>query len=426
MRSLETPARASAPTTDRLDEGIWRSVLAGGTEVLSECIDSVQSVAVGFWFRRGTAHEDPSERGIAHLLEHLVFKGTERRSARQLAEEIESVGGSLDAYTTHEHTSFQARVPATHLQDGIDVLSDLSFSPALRERDLDVEREVVLEELARVEDTPEDLVFELHAEFLYGDHPYGAPILGTRESLERIDVDAVRRLRSQAYCPSNLVVAAAGCLEHEVLLDLLEEWLPEAGPAAIAGLSEPGAMQTGSRRVHRPGGRQVHIVAGCPGFEYANPLRYAAILVGTSLGGGMSSRLFQRIREELGLAYSVFSFQSFYGTGGHAGAYLGTRLETADAAREALLEELLRVAQTGLTTDEEKALKEQLKGQLMLALETPASRMHRLAALAMYGDRYRSLEETAAVIDEVTSEDLRAVARLYHPERLAVLELWPS
>ncbi|MBT8461725.1 MAG: insulinase family protein, partial [Gemmatimonadetes bacterium] len=181
-------------TTERLDQEVRRSVLPSGAVILSERMDSVRSVAAGVWVRRGTAHEQPEYRGIAHLLEHMVFKGTGRRTAQEIASDVEGTGGSLDAYTTHEHTSFQVRVPADHLGTGLDVLTDLAFSPALRADDLELEKAVVLEEISRTEDTPDDQVFELHSEFLYDGHPYGAPILGTRETVESIGADALRQM----------------------------------------------------------------------------------------------------------------------------------------------------------------------------------------------------------------------------------------
>jgi predicted Zn-dependent peptidase len=410
----------------RLDDGVWHTSLPGGATVLTETMDSVRSVAVGFWFRCGTAHERPGERGISHLLEHMVFKGTKRRSARQIALEIEGVGGGLDAYTTHDHTSLQARIPAEYVDRGLDVLSDLAFRPALRQEDLDLEREVVLEELARVEGTPEDLVFELHAAFLYGGHPYGAPILGTRESLTRIDTTALRRVRGEAYTPQNLVVAAAGSLDHERFVEAVQRLIPEANPSEHRKIAAPTGVRTGLQRVERPGGRQVHIVAGCQGIEYTSPLRHAAIIVNTALGGGMSSRLFQRIREEQGLAYSVFSFQSFHTAGGHLGAYLGTREETAEEARSVLEGEFRSIATEGLGAKELEETRRQIKGQLALTLEAPAARMHRLAATGLYEEPYDSLQQIAERIDGVTEEELVAAGHLYRPDALAILELWPA
>lgn len=424
---FDGPKSGIEERTERLDREVRRSVLPSGTVVLSERMDSVRSVAAGVWVRRGTAHEQPELRGIAHLLEHMVFKGTERRSAREIARAVEGTGGSLDAYTTHEHTSFLARVPADHLALGLDVLSDLVFAPSLREEDLRLEREVVLEEIARTEETPDDVVFELHSEFMYDGHPYGAPILGRAATVEALDTHQLQRLHAEAYHPANLVVAAAGQVDHDDLLDVVRGlWPVDSVVGANEDVPPVGATATGSRVVRRPGGRQVHVIAGGRGLDHSNPLRHAAVVVGHALGGGMTSRLFQRVREQLGLAYSVFSFQSFYARGGHVGAYLGTRPETAADAREALLEEMRRLSDNGLTATELAEVKEQIKGQILLSLESPAARMHRLAAIDLYGEPYRNLDALVELVDGIGVDEAEEVAKLYDPEGVAVLELWPA
>lgn len=389
-------------------------------------MESQRSAAVGFWFSRGAAHEPSEMAGAAHLLEHMVFKGTARRSARQIAAEIEDLGGSLDAYTTHEHTAFLARVPDAELATAVDVLADLAFHPTLDARDLDLEKEVVLEEIARCEDTPDDLVFDLHAEFLYGSHPYGRPILGSSDSVREITAKDLRALHAEAYSASNLTVAAAGRVDHARLVDLVAERVPGASIVAPGPIAQPAGLGSGHRKVARPNGRQTHIVAAAPGVSVSDPLRDAVILVGIALGGGMGSRLFQKIREELGLAYAVYAFRAFYLSGGHVGAYLGTRPETAEKALGALSDELARLAQDGLEAEELEATRRQMKGQVVLALESPGSRMHRLASLALTGEPYRSLDEILVRIDAITGEEAARAARLYEPDRLAVLELSPA
>lgn len=425
---LSARSRATvAESTERLDREVQRSVLSCGTVVLSERMDSVRSVAAGVWVRRGTAHESPSHRGIAHFLEHMVFKGTKGRSAQEIAAAVEGTGGALDAYTTHEHTSFQARVPSDHLGTGLDVLSDLVFSPALKQDDLLLEREVILEEIARMEDTPDDLVFELHSEFLYDGHPYGAPILGTRESVGGLRLEDLQAAHAGAYQPENLVVAVAGQVDHEALLDQVRAlWPLGSAHGAVERVSPVGRTAVGSRVVRRSGGRQVHMVVGGRGLDHASPLRHAAIVVGQALGGGMTSRLFQRVREQLGLAYSVFSFQSFYAQGGHLGAYLGTRPETAGEARDALLDELRKLSEHGLSEAELEEIKQQIKGQALLSLESPSARMHRLAATDLYAEPYRNLDALVDLIDAIDIEQAGEVAKLYDPEGLAWLELWPA
>jgi len=415
-----------SPVTEELDAGLFRTRLSCGTEIWTERMESMRSAAIGYWFRSGSAHEPDSMSGSAHLLEHMVFKGSLSRSALQIASDIEDLGGSLDAYTAHEHTAFLARVPDTHLETGIDVLSDLVFRPRLDATDLALEREVVLEEIARSEDTPDDLVFDLHAEFLYAGHPYGRPILGSRESVADLDADALRGLHAKTYHPSNLVIASAGRVEHEELLEQVLERLPTGVRAPGTSIEPPVQMGSGLQRVARPLGRQAHIVAGASGVPVRDPLRNAVILVGTALGGGMGSRLFQRIREEMGLAYAVYGFRAFYLEAGHVGAYVGTRPETAERAREALTDELRKLADEGLTREELEATRTQLKGQVVLSLESPGSRMYRLASLALAGEEYRSLDQVMKLIDGITVSDAAQAAALYDPDRLAVLELSPA
>lgn len=428
-RSASPRAVAETPPpvrTSELDEGVFRTELGAGADVWSERMESMRSVAVGFWFRSGAAHDADESAGLAHLLEHMVFKGTERRTARELAAEIEDLGGSLDAYTTHEHTCLQARVPEDALPVAIDVLGDLAFHARLDSVDLELERQVVLEELARAEDTPDDIVFDLAAEFLFDGHPYGRPVLGRRETVETLDAAALRDRYASAFRPGNLVVAAAGRVDHEELLGLLGGVLPATGGDRMPRIAAPESVGRGRREITRSGGRQSHIVACAAGVSATDPLRHAVTLVDTALGGGMGSRLFQHIREELGLAYAVYGFRSYYMEGGQVGAYVGTRPEVAERARRALLEELGSLAADGLTPEELVTTRKQLEGQVVLSLESPASRMYRLASLGLSGEPYRSLDRVMADIRAIGPEDARAAADLYDPDGLAVLELSPA
>jgi predicted Zn-dependent peptidase len=409
--------------------GFRRTTLSNGLTVVSEFMPSVRSVALGVWVRRASVHERRHEMGVSHFLEHLVFKGTERRTAKEIALSLECLGGSLDAFTSREHTSFQARVLDEHLPQAADVLCDLIFRPALRESDLTLERNVVLEEIAMVEDTPDDLVFELHNEALWGDHPYGYAILGTRETIGAMPLEAVRALHGSAYRPQHMVVAAAGRVEHEALLEILSAagWdaLP-GGDGDLPLVPDPVAEPPTRRHIDREG-HQTHIVLGSPSISYGDPRRYAVSLVGLMLGGGMSSRLFQRVREELGLAYSVYSFQSFHQDSGLQGIYAGTSAETAGRALEEILGELTRIATEGFPADEIEAGKNQLKGQLTLSLESPASRMFRVASAALYGEPFLPLDETLARIDAISPEQVaKACHDLFHPERQTVVTLGRS
>jgi predicted Zn-dependent peptidase len=367
--------------------------------------------------------------GVSHMLEHMVFKGTPTRSARDLALALETLGGSLDAYTSREHTAYQARVLDEHLPQAADVLADLVFRPVLRPSDLALERKVVLEEINTVDDTPDDLVFELHNAQLWGNHPYGYSILGTRETVGGLDQSDLRALHSRAYHPEQIVVAAAGNVEHDALIETLEAsgWadIPRGG---LPALRSPAPIVQVPSAVHfERDTAQTHIVIGSPAFEHSDPRRYAMSMVGMLFGGGMSSRLFQRIREELGLAYSVYSFQSFHEDAGVHGVYVGTTPETARAAVDAINEEMEKLAANGLSEDELTAGKSQLKGQITLSLESPSSRMYRAAGVELYGEPYRTLDEVLALVDAIDSITVAEICKTYYsPARQTLVSLGPK
>ena len=345
--------------------------------------------------------------GISHLLEHMVFKGTERRTAKALALELEVRGGSLDAFTGRDYTSYQAHTLDADLPLAVEILTDLARRPLLRESDLEPERNVILEEINGVEDTPDDLVFELHAAELWPRHPYGYSILGNAGTLAALSADDLRCLHETGYYRGNFVVAAAGNVEPR----------PAARPCSSA--------RAGSRapRWSRPGvpvapprppfgapsaartreTAQTHIVFGTDTFPLRDPRRFALAILTNVFGGGMSSRLFQRVREELGLAYAIFAYKHFYQSSGQLGVYIGTQPATADAAVAAIAEEYARLAREGLPADELADGKRQLKGQVMLSLESPGARMGRLAGFILHADDYRPLDQMLAEIDAVTA-----------------------
>jgi predicted Zn-dependent peptidase len=415
--------------TVRLDRDVRRTIAPNGVTVLTEHVAGVRSVAVGVWVRTASAHEARTQMGISHLLEHMVFKGTERRSAREIALALESRGGALDAYTSRDTTAFQARVLDRDLPRAIDVLTDVVRRPVLRESDLEPERNVILEEINTVLDTPDDLVFDLSAEALWPEHPYGYTILGTRESVAAMSAADVRERHRAAYVPANCVVAAAGNLEHNALLDLLahEGWFDAAGPGTPPPLATVPAAVRGVEVRHARDSAQVHLVFATDTIPFADPRRYAVMVVSSVLGGGMSSRLFQRVREELGLAYSVFSFTSFLQGTGLTGVYVGTQPRTAPRAVDAIKAELARLAHEGLRGAELAEAKEQTQGQLMLGLESPTARMYRLASCAIYDDPYRSLDEMLARVAGLSEEDVAAAAAEYFtPDRQTLVWLGPT
>jgi predicted Zn-dependent peptidase len=416
-----------------VSDSFRRSVLPGGLVVLTESMPGVRSAAIGVWVRAGSIHESAADMGVSHLLEHMVFKGTRRRGPRELALVLERVGGSLDAYTTREHTSYQARVLDTDVDLALEVLADLVLDPLLRAADLELEREVVLEEIATVEDTPDDLVFDLHAALMWDGHPYGYSILGTRETVAALSAADLRRVHAERYRLENVVVAAAGNIDHDSFVERVhaeffgERSVPDAAAQARTNgrLTLPPAVSC--RTCVERGSAQTHLVWGCPTFGQGDARRYALVMLSNAFGGGMSSRLFQRVREELGLAYSVFAFQSFYADAGVSGVYVGTRPDSADRAEAVIAGELERVAREGITADELGDVKGQVKGQIVLSLESSSARLHRLAGTELYDEPFRSMDEITALVEAVTLDDMAALAAEYFPpDRQSLLRLGPG
>ncbi|HEV8445907.1 MAG TPA: pitrilysin family protein [Gemmatimonadaceae bacterium] len=409
--------------------GLHRTVLPNGLTVLSEHMPGVRSVSFGAWVRAASLHEPRERMGVSHLLEHMVFKGTRRRSAHEIALSLEALGGSLDAYTSREHTVYQGRVLDEHLTEAADVIADIVFRPTLRASDLTLERKVILEEIGMVEDTPDDLVFEIHNEALWGNHPYGYSILGTRDTVNALGVPELKELHARAYHPGHVVVAASGNVEHDRLLEVLARtgWTDaQSGDASPLVSPTPTASAPTTVHISRDGA-QTHVVAGCTGVSHSDPERFPFLLLSTLLGGGMSSRLFQRVREEMGLAYAIYTFQSFHADSGMHGVYVATAPESAGAALDAIRHELRQVVSEGLPADEVAMGRQQLKGQVTLSLESVSSRMYRAASVELYDEPYRTLDEVLALIDAISVDDVSRVARAYFaPERMTVVSLGPK
>ena len=403
------------------------ALLDNGIRVLTERRPDVRSAAVGVWVEQGSAHEAPESAGVSHLMEHLVFKGTERRSAHEIALSLESLGGSLDAYTTREFTSYQAHVLDEHLPVALDVLADLVLNPRLDPADLELEKDVVIEEISGVEDTPDDLIFDLHGAEFWSGHTYGRPILGTRETVRAFHIDDLRSLHTERYQGKNIVLGCVGNIEHEDVVSRLTELFGEVDSgSASPEIAQPMETNSGRISVVRDAA-QAHVVIGNSTPSYGDPIRNALTLISGAFGGGMSSRLFQRIREELALAYAVYSFQSFYSKAGMAGVYVGTRPEASDDALAAILGEYAKLFEHGITDDELEEAKSHAKGRSILAMESTGARLLRLVGFTLRGEPYRDLDESLARIDAVTQDEVGAACqRFYNPEDLFTLTLGPA
>lgn len=432
MDELERPVSHGTPA-DVHHAVVHRTVCANGLTVLSERIPGRRSVAVGTWVRFGSVHDSREHMGLAHLLEHMVFKGTARRSAKEIALALETRGGSLDAYTEAEFTSYHARVLDRDLPIALDVIGDLVFHPTLRHEDLTLERQVILEEIAMVEDTPDDLIFELHHEALWGTHPHAHRILGVPDTVSSISVDTLRAARAERYQPANMVVVATGNIAHEQLLHELERagWLaevPHDAPVRAVPSVAP-AEPLAPTRVHRARKDigQVHVVLGAPGLAHGAPERHAFALLGLLIGGGMSSRLFQRVREEFGYAYSVHHFANAHADIGVHGVYLASAPASAQQALDSAREILADVAARGLSEMDIAAGKAQMAGQLLLSLESPSARMYRAALSELYHDPLRTPHEMLAEIEAIDARTVADVAqRLFDPSRMTVVSHGPK
>ena len=423
-------AERGVKDSPRIEAGVRRTVLPNGLTVLSEHMPWVRSVALGTWIKSASIHEPPEKMGVSHLLEHAVFKATPTRSAKDIALSLEVLGGSLDAYTSREHTSYQARVLDEHAAQAADVLADVVFRPLLREADVAMERKVVLEEISMVEDTPDDQVFELHNSQLWGTHPYGYSILGTRETVSGLTSRDLRELHDGMYHSGQVVVAAAGNIEHEALLDVLDRsgWLEvRACGGAPYQPPAPGPAPVAYTHHDRRDQAQTHVVLGNATVPHRDPRRYAIALVSVLLGGGMSSRLFQRVREELGLAYSIQTFQSFHLDTGMQGVYVASAPETATDAVQAINEELARVAADGIPEEEIEMGRSQLKGQITLSMESVGSRMYRAATGELFGEPIQTLDEVLALVDGIDASTVRRVCgEFFAPGIQTVVSLGPK
>ena len=420
-------AQTQRPAGDG-DSAVTRTVLPGGLRVITESLPAVRSTAFGIWAGVGSRDEGPEHAGATHYLEHLLFKGTAKRTALEISAAMDAVGGELNAFTAKEYTCYYARVLDADLPLAIDVLSDMVNSSLIEPKDVEAERGVILEEIAMNDDDPTDTVHEAFAAQLFGDTPLGRPILGTVDSINSISQARIAEYYHARYTPDTLVVAAAGSLDHEQVVELTRSSFGsiltgDTSPLAprLTGPAADGSG-TGVRLVSRPI-EQANLVLGCAGLARTDSRRFALGVLNAALGGGMSSRLFQEVRENRGLAYSVYSFSSQHADTGVWGVYAGCLPAKADEVLAICRDEIAKVVSGGLTDEELERGKGQLRGSIVLGLEDPSSRMSRLGKAELVYPRLEPVDEILASIGGVTHDEVREVAAavLARPKTLAVV-----
>jgi predicted Zn-dependent peptidase len=393
--------------------GIGRTRCASGLRVVTEALPELHSVTLGAWVGSGARDEQGAQWGASHFLEHLLFKGTERLSAREIAEAIESVGGEMNAFTTHEQTVFYVRVPDTQLENAFGVLADVLWHPAFRVDDVEAERRVILEEIGMRDDTPDDLVHDLFASALFPDDPLGREVLGSEESITAMACGDIVAYHGAHYVPSNVVLAAAGNLTHDAVLELVDAHFPATTgvrpdrPRRDAAAPQPVVVLNRDSE-------QSHVVTGMRSFAALDPDRDALTVLNQVLGGGMSSRLFQEIRETRGLAYSVFSYHASFDDAGLVALYAGTAPEHVPETLEVIDAELDRLVAKGLSDAEIAGAKGHLVGSLAMSLETSSSRMRRIGRSELVEGEIPTLEELTARVEAVTADDIdRVIERVF-------------
>jgi predicted Zn-dependent peptidase len=404
------------------------SELDSGERVISERVTSVRSVSLGFWIDVGSRDERSDRAGVSHFIEHLLFKGSRRFDAQEIAETFDAMGAELNAATSRENTVVYARVPDHHVDTALEVMTDMVFAPSFAE--VDQEREVVLEEIAMYEDAPQELVHDLFSEAVFGDHSLGRPVIGTAEVISSVSRRALAAYHRTAYAPGNVVVAAAGSIEHDRLVALLQRSERRAGAPARAGtrVRRPLAQLPGpGLRFQRKETEQYHLCLGATGISRSDRRRFASSLLDAILGGSASSRLFQEIREKRGMAYAVYSFAAQYTDTGVMGVYVGTREENLAACVEICVEQIAEIAAGRLRKGELERAKENLKGRIMLSMESTSNRMSRLGKSLITDAELLSFERIIAEIESVDGDEVAELASLLlAPDRLSAAGIGPS
>ncbi len=401
------------------------TTLPSGVRIATEAMAAVRSVALGIWVGTGSRGEDEQHAGLSHLVEHLLFKGSAKYSSLQIDQIFDTMGGELNAGTGKETTSVYARVIDTHLPDAFDVMADMVFRPAMRE--VDSERAVILEEIAMYEDDPQEKVFDLLGEAVFGEHPLGRAIIGRAPVIADTPVAEIARFHRRRYVPSNIVIAAAGAVEHDALVELAASRVPAGRRRPVPRFAQAPPAFAPRLSFERKDTEQYHLCIGGTGLSRFDQRRYALRVLDNVFGGTSSSRLFQEVRERRGLAYAVYSFASGYHDAGQVGLYLGTRADNLKEALAVVGEELERLAGEPATAEELTRAKENLKGRVVLSLESTGARMSRLGSEVLAGAPLESLDEVLEKIDAVTLDDVAELAaELWQPERRSAAAIGPD
>src|SRR5947209_582201 len=403
---------------------IKKKVLPNGLTILTEEMQQIRSVSIGIWIKSGSRHEQAEVNGISHFVEHMVFKGTRNRTALDIARQMDSIGGNMDAFTGKETICFNAKVLDEHLPIAIDVLSDIVLNPIFESKDITREKGVILEEIKMDEDNPDYLVHEIFTQNFWKDHPLGKPILGTKETVRKFDHDAVLGFYSKQFNPGNMVISAAGSLNHHEFVRLVTHKFEHLKPTQNGFHVVPPKVVAKIVTRNKKSLEQVQICLGVPSPHISHEKRYVSYILSTLLGGGMSSRLFQKIREEQGLVYSIYSDLNPYRDTGCMLVYAGTSNETAADVVRSIVAEFRQLKSDRITDEELRRVKDQLKGSLMLSLESSSARMSNLARQEMYFDKFFDLDEIIERVEAVTAEQLRDMAtEMFTTESIAVTVL---
>jgi predicted Zn-dependent peptidase len=399
------------PSADPRDTQM--TTLANGVRVITEAMPHVRSVSVGVWVCAGSRRETAAQNGVSHFIEHMLFKGTTSRSAEEIARSVDSIGGNLDAFTGKEMVCYNTKVLDEHLSRAFDVLADLALHPRFDEADLEKEKGVILEEIKMEADSPDSMVHEIFSSNFWRDHPLGKPILGTRETVRSFNRPAVQSYYAEVYTPSTLLVTAAGHLTHERIVDLVRQYFESLPPGAPQPPDRAPATHARIDLRNKKSLEQVHLCLGVPSYPLPHQARFACYVLNTLLGGGMSSRLFQNIRERQGLAYAVFSELSPYRDTGCLSIYAGTSRQSARKVVACIMDEFRQLKEQPVGEEELRRAKDYLKGSLMLSLESSSSRMANLARQEMYFGRFFTLDELLSSVEAVTVEDVQNIARTF-------------